>query len=85
MNIGGWFAVCDNVMGRVILVPGDEAASGWCDKRIVVDDVAFGNDGFGETGDGFEVEQIEIGGAVFKHAGTELPADFAVGIFVWGG
>ena len=78
MDICRWLAIGDNIMRGVVLVPGSEAAAGRRDEGVVVYNVTICfNKGFGKADDGFEVEQVEIGRAVFKHAMAQAVAGFA--------
>ena len=65
-------ALGDQKMGRVILVPGADAAARRGDEAVVVNDVAGRvDDRFGEGDDGLEVEEVQIGGTDLEHPVVE--------------
>ena len=67
---GGAFG--DDVVRRIILMPGCEPSSWGCLERVVVYDMAgMWNDGFCERHDGFQVEKPQVRRAVFKHPVAE--------------
>lgn len=62
-----WLAFGDEVVGRVVLVPGVDTKAGWRFEGVVVDHVTVGRDQrLGQADNRFYVKEAHIGLAGFK-------------------